>query len=348
MKKLHSVKMLAALTIVAASSIQGYTNDCEGPLDRGRWYIMPKVGAAPGLFAGRGYEQRVQILGGTATADRTVTCVNGTPIVTNTDVQYNALQQDNCRVPKFNQIFSNGVLNVGFEVGRNVCDNTQMYLEFVYNRASGKCLTQTTRNYAAPVGCSAENCSSNTNCAPTGPLLSESTRTSSFDNYVAYGAFIGTRHYWDWNFCDRIQMWSGFKFGLFHRKAVNACISIPEATVPVGSAQYTFAARENINVGVFCKGNSVAGGLNLGFDYCFSDCLTVLVGVEVVASCGFKSNNNVRLPLGTVTPVGSAPVIPTGAFPQPTNIIIGNTGTFVQFPVWAGLRWEFDFCKSAC
>lgn len=360
MKKLHSVKMLAMLTVLAASSVQARNDDCEGPLDSGRWYIMPKIGVAPGIFAGRGYEQRVQILGGSSSVDRTVSCLNPVdgsacatvgacvPVVSTTN-QYNAFQQNSCKNPKFNEIFSNGVLHVGFEVGRNVCDNVQMYLEFVYDRASGKCLTNSTSNYAAPEGCVSDDCS--TSCStPAGNLLSTSTRTSKFDNYAAYGLFIGARHYCNWSlFCDRIALWGGFKAGFLHRNAVNACINIPAVTVGTAAAGYTFAARENINKTIFCKSNAVAAGASLGFDYCFSDCLTLLVGAEVVASCAFKSNPNIRLDLAANPTVnGQAPVAVSGAFPQPTNIIIGTLGTLVQFPVWVGFRWEFDFCRSAC
>lgn len=350
MKKLQTFKLAAILSLLAVGPTQARHNDCEGPLDSGRWYIMPKIGAAPGIFANRGYEQRVQILGGADDADRTVTCVNGTPVVSEAN-QYNALQQNSCKIPKFGQVFSNGVLHVGFELGRNVCDNTQMYFEFVYNRASGKkCVAETTNHYVAPEGCASGDCS--TNCStPIGNLLGTLSRTTQFGDYTAYGIFVGTRHYWDWSlFCDRISLWSGFKVGLFHRKSVDSCSNVPEVTVTVPNVgDYLFAARENINTTVFCKNNSVAGGVTFGFDYCFNDCLTFLVGVEVIASSPFKSNNNVRFPLGTVTPVApNVTVIPSGAFPQPTNVILGNTGTFVQFPVWVGFRWEFDFCKSSC
>lgn len=346
MKRLHSFKLVALLSVVAGS-LAIHAGECDGPLESGSWYVLPKIGVAPGIFANRGYEKCISPLGSNDADQKAVVCsqfdtpVGCQPVVVAAN-QNNILQQDACKIPKFGDIFSNGVLHVGFELGRNVCDNSAVYLEFVYNRASGSCVNSTSRKFAAPDGCLGNDC-----CTTTGSELSSSSRTTKFDDYSAYGAYIGSRHYWDCSFfCDRAYFWGGFKFGILHRKQVCACITTPDSTQTVEFGEYAFAGR-TVNETVFCKSNAVSGGLSLGLDYCINDCWTVLVGFEVVASCPFKSNMNVRVPLAD-NPTSTSVDLPSGFFAQPTNIIWGNTGTFVQFPVWVGLKWEFDWCNDIC
>lgn len=338
MKKLHSFKLLALLSVVAGS-LNAYSDECGGPLERGSYYVMPKIGVAPGIFSGRGHEKSVWPLAGVECVDKGTgfTCI---PEINPTN-QNNILQQDACKLPKFGDIFSNGVLHVGFEVGRNVCDNSQVYLEFVYNRASGSCVNTENQRFAAVDGCAGNDCCPTTNNSALGTW----SRTTQYDDYSAYGGYIGSRHYWNNSFfCDRAYFWGGFKFGILHRKQVCACVTLPETTETVESqGDYTLAAR-TITPAIFCKSNAVSGGLSLGLDYCINDCLTALIGFEVVASCAFKSNQNYRLPLAEVT-VPDGGTFVSGNFSQATNITFGNTGTFVQFPIWAGLRWEFDWCN---
>lgn len=340
MKKAYNFKALGLLLILAGSSA-AYARDC-GILQSGSWYVMPKVGAAPGLFTHRGHEHRVVPLGSAANPAIVCTAITGLgdrpvvqPTLANTIVQQNA-----CKIPTFSKTFSNGVIHAGVEVGRNMCDNSQLYLEFTYNRAKGNCLNSPTSNFAAPDGCLSGSCSTTVSGTP----LTTSNPTYQYSNYVAYGGYIGSRYYHNKRYlCDNVALWGGFKVGILHRKQVTAIISIPERTATVNSNVYTFAAATLPVRNIFCSSNAVSGGLSFGADYRLCDSLSVLLGFEVVASCPLVANGNALHSL-VADPTGT-PAIPSGFFAQPTNTFPGSTGVFLQFPVWLGLRWEWDFCN---
>ena len=355
MKKLHSVKMLAALTMLAAGSIHGYISDCEGPLDCGRWYIMPKIGAAPGIFANRGHEFYVnpaQAIPATCEITQLNVGSSCRSLIDATQIT-NVLQQNGCKGLKFGQLWNQGVVHVGFELGRNTSDNGQCFFEFFYNHAKGKEACYSINTYQASAGCSSGDC--NSSCtSTTATVLNTRSRTDCMGNYTAYGAYAGHRHYFNRIWCDRFAFFTGIKFGLQHRKDICVSSTAPSytANLQIGTAAaipYTIAQVSGTNT-LYCRSNAVSGGLQAGFNYCINDCLTLLVGVEVVATAPFKTNQNVILPLasGTTTTVGAQSPLPGYIFGQATNAIPASTGTFVQFPIWAGLAWEFDFCKSSC
>lgn len=349
MKKLHSVKMLAMLTVLAAGSIQARNNDCEGPLDQGRWYVMPKIGVAPGIFANRGYDQYVvpsAAVADSCTLPTTGSCRQVLSAPTN------VFQQNGCKGLKFGQLWSNGVLHVGFELGHNTSDKGQCFLEFFYDRASGSQVCYDLKGYKALAGCTSDDCK--TDCTTfTGDPLETGKRTDCLDNYTAYGAYFGHRHYFNRVWCDRFAFFTGVKFGLQHRKAVNVNSTFPayEATLTLVTTPvvYTFAERTLCQTH-YCKSNAVSGSIQFGFDYCINDCLTALVGVEVQATAPFKTNQNIEVAiLNGTAPGETTPTANTGILvKQATNFFPASTGTFVQFPVWVGFRWEFDFCNSAC
>lgn len=350
MKKLHSVKMFAVLAMATAGSVQGTYNDCEGPLERGRWYVMPKIGVAPGIFANRGYEQYI-VPSAAINAPCTITIDEvGDACRSLINAPTNVFQQSSCRSLKFGQLWSNGVLHVGFELGHNTADNGQCFVEFFYDRANGKDACYNLNSFKANAGCTSDDC--NTDCTSfTGTALRTGTRNDCLEKYTAYGAYLGHRHYFNRVWCDRFSFFTGVKFGLQHRKAVNVSSTTPEYTdtLVVGSvtSTYTFAERTLCQT-YYCKSNAVSGSIQFGFDYCINSCLTALVGVEVQATAPFKTNQNIEIALQDGS-TGGAVVANSGVlFTQATNFIPASTGTFVQFPVWVGFRWEFDVCKKAC
>ena len=353
MKKLHSVKMLAALTFFAAGTVQGYS-DCEGPLQCGRWYVMPKIGVAPGIFANRGHEQYV-VPGAVFPAGCTI--VTGdvgnacSSKITSTSIR-NVFQENACRGNKFSKLFGNGVVHVAFELGHNTANNGQCFVEVFYDHAKGHDDCFTINAFQAPAGCTSDDC--NTNCSSTtGTTLNTFTRNDCIGKYTAYGAYLGHRHYFNRVWCDRFSFFTGVKFGLQHRKAVcvNSTVQPYTATGIVAgvSTTLTFTPAATSNI-YYCKSNAVSGSIQFGFDYCINDCLTALVGVEVQATAPFKTNQNIVLPITDGVAAGATtPIVGSGLlFTQPTNFIPASTGTFVQFPVWVGLSWEFDFCKRDC
>lgn len=342
MNKLHSFKLVALLSIVAG--LQAYGDDC-GPLERGRWYVMPKIGVAPGIFANRGHEQAI-FPANAVPADCVIqTSDAGLECRAKSTTPENVLVEGQCKAPKFGDLFSNGVLHVAGEIGHNTCDNSQWFIEAFYNRASGSNVCLDGNYVRAPEGCVADcNKDCNTNNCTTGDVLNTLARTDCYDNYSAYGAYVGHRHYFSRVWCDRVSFFTGMKFGIQHRKEVSVNSNIGAYTADLNGETLNFAERDVCRV-AFCKSNAVSGGLQLGADYCINDCLSFLIGAEIQVTSPFKGNNNARLALAVPTDNGTP--VPTAQYviPQPTNLLRCGTGTFVQFPVWAALRWEFDWCN---
>lgn len=318
------------------------TAECFDILSPNAWYIMPKIGIAPGVYTHRDFERRVVPLG--STANPAIVCTNITGLGSRPVVQENLantiVQQNKCRIPRFSDMFSRAVLDVGFEIGRTMCDINQLYVEFYYNHAKGLCKNLPTENVAAPDGCSG-SCT----FAQSSTVLTTSNPTYQFSNYTAYGGYIGNRYYHRKRYvCDRVALWAGFKVGILHRKQVTACITVPERTATVNSIVYTFEQTTLPIRNIFCSSNAVSGGLSFGGDYRLFECLSVLLGVDILASCPLAANPNAQHVL-VDDPTGT-PAIPSGFFVQPTNTFPGGTGVVLQIPVWLGLRWEWGF--KAC
>lgn len=343
MKSAHN--LVIGVLLITAVSVVAYMDDC-GSLQRGNWYIMPKIGAAPGFFTHRGYERRVVPLG--SAANPAIVCTSipviGDRPVVQRDLANNIVQQNACRIPTFSKTFTNRVLDVGFEIGRNMSDNAQLYLEYFYNRARGSCLNSPTENYAAPDGCAESSCSA----VSSGPILTTSNPTYQYSDYIANGGYIGNRYYHSKRyFCDNVSLWAGFKVGILHRKQVTACITVPERTATVNGNVYTFAAATLPTRTIFCNTNAVSGGVSFGADYNICNSLSVLFGLEVLASCPLQPNGNANhILVEDPKPAASAPDIPSGFFAQPTNTFPGSTGVLLQVPVWVGLRWEWGFSNG--
>ena len=341
MKRCNSLKLFALLSIVVGQAFAYSSYDCCGPLEPGHWYVMPKVGAAPGIFTNRGFECQVVPFSGVScplscqdvcpTTAGNVAC---SQILTGPE---NVFQQNCCKLPKFSDLFSNGVLHVGGEVGYITDCHCLYFVDLIYDRASGSCVCFENKYVKALDGCCPDDCR---DCSE--PLVSYN-RTDDYDNYTAFGAYIGNRHYFDRIWCDRLAIFLGLKVGILHRKQVCVCTTIPEQ-FQIGSTTVVQFAERTLNNVAICKSNAVSGGVQIGFDYCINDCLAFLIGFEVVASCPFKTNKNVQVAIPEVATSG----LDAQNFPNPTNIIWGRTGTFLQFPIWAGLRWEWDFCCDPC
>lgn len=361
MKCTRTLRVLMLVSICAATASARYHRENgQGPLEAGRWGLLAGVGAAPGFFKNRGFDQSVWPRSGVACGQAITNPIPCNQIFTILQTPENVFQQSACKSPKFNKMFTNGVVHVTGQISYNVCCNTQFFLEGVYERAKGHCLNVTSQNFRAPAYCSTSDCntsdcstscntscSSSNSCSVTGTPLTTGQPTSlSYSNYQAYGGYIGTRYYWNRVWCDRFSFFGGFKFGMLHRKqvCVTATNAAYTATLTGDQTTYNFPAASNTYI-AYCKSNAVSGGLQLGLDYCINQCWSLLVGVEVVATSPFKSNRNVQLTI--VDPTGTQAGFGRN-FNQPTNLLVAPTGSLIQFPVWAGIRWEFDWCMSSC
>ncbi len=181
MKRHNSLKLFALLSIVVGQAF-AYDDYC-GPLEPGRWYLMPKVGAAPGLFTNRGNERRVVPSAGfeqpincpMTFQDSIVDCMTILPNAQNT------LREDCCPIPKFSEVFTNGVLHVGGEIGYAAGSHCQYFIDLIYNRASGSCVPTKTQNVRALDGCCPDDC--NSNCSNP---LSTSNRTDELSKLLIF------------------------------------------------------------------------------------------------------------------------------------------------------------------
>jgi hypothetical protein len=356
MKNSHSIKMLAVLTMLAAGSAQGNmrhrTNDGCGPLEAKRWGFMVFGGAAPGLFSHRGLVHRNIPRAALSCPTEAVTiggpndpfCLNIYQILTSPD---DASQVSCPKDPQFSTQFSNGVVHVGGEISYNACSNTQYFVDVIFNRARGKCFTIDDKNYRAPDGC--DSCANDCCTLSKGTVLGETHLSHNVSNYQAYGFYAGSRYYFNRVWCDRVAFFVGLKVGMLHRKAVTSTVSVPDITIPIPGGPYLFAARQFPD-SEYCVSNAISGGGQIGFDYCINDCWSILVGAEVVATSPLKVNPCLKIPSFGDPTVNGQPT-PAGFgrnFPIPTSIVIGNVGCLLQFPVWLGIRWEFDWCKRDC
>ncbi len=349
-----SFRVIMLLAFIAGSAQADYA--CEGPLEAGSWFVKPKIGVAPSIFAGR--RARQQFVVPRAAQDQ-ARCEVSTPEC-NVDKFANTLQEGPC-LPKFSDMFNQGVLHVGVELGYNVCDRSPWFLEFVYNRASGKCIQPCEYiTNKATAGCT-KNCntdcntdcttSCNDSCSPSGDSLSAICNLiDNYGNYSAYGAYIGGRYFTDPFWCDTTSWFFGYKVGILHRQAVEACstLVVPSSGTDDGLCN---DAIENQNIefkrAIFCKSNSISGGIQMGFDYCYNDCLAFQLGFEVVASCGLRGNRNHAIAISDIKNTETQDPL-TDDLNLPSNILIRDSGALVNFPIWVGLKWEFGSWCDPC
>lgn len=356
-----SLKVMLLALVVSSVAAESCNSWCDQIFDTNNWYLLPKIGVAPSIFAGRAHQQLVVPRAGLDLVDCSVSgageCVERDGLLNNAA---NVLQET-CCLPKFSNMFRQGVLHVGFELGYQTCDsNCPVFFEFIYNRANGRCQNPCGDYITglASVGCSARDC--NTDCSTSRDCSKNScgfqATTDSFSdicglrddysNYSAYGAYIGARHFTDRFWCDSTSWWFGYKVGILHRKQVNSCSVLRVQSDCEGTCE---EGRDiTLRRAIFCKSNSVSGGVQMGFNYCYSDCLSFLLGFEVVASCGLKGNRNYPISSDLYADNNTSIFECSNV---PTNILVGNTGTLVQFPIWIGFQWDFgSFCNpcDAC
>ena len=194
------------------------------------------------------------------------------------------------QLPKFNKFFKTPWI-VGGQVGFHWSDNTRVYVEFNYSQAKGK--SDVT---VASAGA-------------TAALVSVFNPTK----YKVFDAYVGARYYWD-RWCDRLSFFLGGKVGITHHKRIETDLS---ATLGSVNSAFTFEA--------FNSNTVVAGGGNIGLDYCICGNWSLVLTGEVVASCGPRA-----AVFNVVTPTIGV-----------TNLIIGGIGTELRFPVTLAVRYSF-------
>lgn len=212
------------------------------------------------------------------------------------------------QAPKFKQFFHVPWF-VGVHFGYEITPCFQTYLEFNYRQASGRTYSLTGTN------------------AITIPNDVLDVTFTMNDKYSVFDAYIGARHYWtsDWCWCNEVDVFLGGKFGLLHRKKVNFAFNFTSAVCSSEGPLISPSAT------LFFASTSPSVGLNIGAEWCLGcDFWLVLTG-EVVATCGPKNNDNISS-INNCSALGSI---------LPSNLIIGNIGTELFFPVTLGIKYSF-------
>lgn len=185
---------------------------------------------------------------------------------------------------------------VGGQIGYHWSENSRVYFEFNYVQAKSK-------SFAPPALTAGQSffC------------------IGDMGKYKVFDAYIGARYYTNRCWCDRVAFFIGGQVGLAHHTGSRADL----VAQIFGGAVTTLITDANISV----SNTVVSGGANFGFDVCICGNWSFVVTGEVLASCGPRFNNNLIIPVNTVT--------------SATNILGGSIGTELRFPITAGIRYSF-------
>lgn len=326
---LRALALSLLITLMGSSAVaKEYYNDdmCEReccdstPLDCGAWNVKVRAGIAPTIFTGR-------------EAVYGVSCANsgrgGTMPSTNPVLEFS-------KMPKFNDLFSTPGFTIAGEIAHAITDCHETFLEVAWRRYSGKDYTATdtlisrTAEPAARIVLGLENVAAD---ATTGqPALN-----NDIDNYSAIGGYAGMRHYFGRYWCDRLAVFVGAKVGILHRKEVDTNLRLTQTS---GAFPGTLTQPQSVSVekkddgstALFRKQNTISGGPQVGFTFCFWKQLSFIMTAEFIASGAFKSNRNFVLPEISPTMVNRTNF---------SNVLFGNTGVEMTFPITFGLMWEF-------
>lgn len=192
--------------------------------------------------------------------------------------------------PRFDALFGTP-WTIGGQVGYAWSDHFRLYGEVNYVQASGvdeKTLKTASSPYA--------------------------TTHIALHDYRLVDAYAGLRYYVNCWQCQELSSFFGVKLGLTHHYT-----TAMEALIPIASTTV-------LNLPFFQSNTSIAGGVNLGFDYAFCQhCSLVLTG-EFVFSQAPHILDKIVLP---------SPLFGYNA------LSIGRVGTEIRFPVTAAFRYKF-------
>lgn len=191
--------------------------------------------------------------------------------------------------PSFGRLFS-VPWNVGAEVAWNASCRIQYFLEYAYTRGDGS-----HRVFRTTVGDSA-------------PIVV--SIAGGFSAYSVNAGYLGSRYFFE-GCClpciGKIAPYVGFKAGFAVQKSVIYSVD----GLPV-------------SVTFFKHQTSPSAGLQLGLEWWFYQCWSLVLQGEVIGTCGLRPNRNIE--------TGTALV---------TNVNVGETGWILSWPVTLGVRFAF-------
>lgn len=202
--------------------------------------------------------------------------------------------------PEFSRIF-NVPWTVGAEFAWNASKRVQFFLEYAFTQATGK-----NASFSASVG--------------VVPVVT--AFTSKFSDYRTHAGYLGARYYFEplccFSCCGPIAPYVGFKAGFAWQQHISRSLTIGTFEA-LASAPY------------FINQTAISGGLQIGLEWWFCKCWSLLLQGEFVGTQGPRPKTNVVLDNSAAPPAG------TGF----SNLIPGHFGWVCTFPVTLGLRWTF-------
>ena len=211
-------------------------------------------------------------------------------------------------MPKFSKLFKLP-WTVGGLIGYWVDDCNQVYIEGNYRQASAK---------------------SNFTIAPTIALslftLQPQFVFNNLSKYKFYDFYVGARHYFDMCWCNS-TFFIGGQVGVVHHKEVDFNFTVSSLTNPCNPPFTTGTLM------LFGKGTKFAGGANVGVDFCFCDCLNVVLTAEFIATCGPCGNRTINF-----SGCSADSILPEL---RPDAFLVGSIGNEFFFPITLGLQYSF-------
>jgi hypothetical protein len=289
----------------------------QGPLCPCQWSVTAKGGAAFGFYAGR-QENEVRNFVGVAEF----------PIGTGALIETLIVQADDIKTPKFNDQFDHG-WTVGGEIAYALSRNTEIFLDGNYLKAKGKSdsysvafpeILATSPDFAEIVVAPAET-------------ITIRERYSDLDSYDGY---LGFRYYFPR--CGGASFFVGTKIGFRHWDEVSARIT--STTEFINSLGAPEIIEQDLGRNPYYKEHTVvSGGIQIGLNYCFSKCFSLVLTAEAIASGPFKFGKNrfVNNLAQTLTPAEGSEIETLTILDVPVR----KMGTIFVFPITVGLRYTF-------
>jgi hypothetical protein len=179
---------------------------------------------------------------------------------------------------------------VGAELAWNISQRVQLFLEYSYTQAAGK---------------------------PHTLFIVDASFFEYLSDLKMNAGYLGARYYFDGLPCcfgaGPITPYVGFKVGVAWQQQMRTdyfFLDIPIAT----------------NVLYYLSQTCISTGLQIGAEWWFCSCWSLVLQSELIITQGVAGNGNI--PLADIG-IGL------------TNLFIGQTGWLVTFPVTLGLRWTF-------
>lgn len=133
--------------------------------------------------------------------------------------------------------------------------------------------------------------------------------------YKTISGYAGLRYYSCRWWCDTTSVFVGAKIGALNHRSIH-------------TRQLVSGVESSGDRDFFRSKTSISGGANIGIDYLWCNCWSLVLTGEVVASKGPRGNECFALTPAENIQVGTA-------------LYISNIKTEVSFPVTLGLRYNF-------